>query len=314
MLQKKLIIGCAILLLFGLSSICLGAEDAAPYLRMGAGARSIGVGRAFTAVADDATSAILNPAGLPNVVDLSFTLYTSKMSDDRTNNFIAFAKKLGTSGTLGLAWVNAGTSDIQSRDRNDKYVKDFNYSYNAIVASYGYAAEDVSFGGGLKILLDGSDLEVPKGFDLEAPGSKTGFGGIDLGVLAYSFEKTVSYGLAIKNLGGKIGEGTVPITVDIGVAFKFLQQHQATLAFDIEHQLLGLAESATRVRLGAEYWLDNTLAFRAGGEHSGDRRSLFAGFGVKVAGLQLDYAVKPTDDAADTLNGNSHFVSLSYAY
>lgn len=307
--KKKLIIGyvMAMLVLFGLSSICLGdVIDAAPYLRMGAGARAIGMGGAFTAVADDATAVMLNPAGLPNVIDLSLTLYTSKMSHDRKHNFIGFAKKLDKSGTLGLAWVNAGVSDISSYDDAGNIGERFNFSQNALVASYGYATKDVSFGGGLKILLEGFDMEGSEG--------KTGFGGIDLGVLKYSFENTVSYGLAIKNLGGKIGEGTVPMTIDLGVAYKLVQKHQATLAFDIEHQLLDISENTTSVRIGAEYWLANTLAFRAGGQHSGDRRSLFAGFGVKVAGLQVDYAFKPTDDAANTLDGNSHFVSLSYAY
>jgi len=311
MLQKKLIISSimAMILLFGLSAICFGdVIDAAPYLRMGAGARSIGMGGAFTAVADDATSVVLNPAGLPNVTDLSLTLYTSKMSYDRKHNFIGFAKKLDKAGTLGLAWINAGVSDIPfyDADGNEDAGKRFNFSQNAIVASYGYATEDVSFGGGLKILLDSFDLEGSEG--------STGFGGIDLGVLAHSFEKTVSYGLAIKNLGGKVGEGKVPMMIDVGVAFKFLQKNEATLAFDIEHQLLDIPESTTSVRLGAEYWLGEVLAFRAGGQHSGNRRSLFAGFGVKVAGLEVDYAFKPTDDAANKLSGNSHFVSLSYAY
>lgn len=310
MLQKKLIIGSlAMILLFGLSALCFGdVIDAAPYLRMGAGARSIGMGGASTAVANDATSVILNPAGLPNVTDLSFTLYTSKMSYDRKHNFIGIAKKLDTAGTLGLAWINAGVSDIPYYDAggNEDIEKRFNLSKNAIVASYGYATEDVSFGGGFKILLESFDLEGAEG--------NTGFGGIDLGVLAYSFEKTVSYGVAIKNLGGKIGEGKVPMTIDVGVAFKFLQKHEATLAFDVEHQLLDIPESTTSVRLGAEYWLGDVLAFRAGGQHSGDRRNLFAGFGTKVAGLQVDYAFKPTDDAANKLSGSSHFVSLSYAY
>jgi hypothetical protein len=58
MLQKKhaLIIGVAgiMFLLLGFVASGFSAEiDAAPYLRMGAGARSIGMGSAFTAVADD---------------------------------------------------------------------------------------------------------------------------------------------------------------------------------------------------------------------------------------------------------------------
>jgi hypothetical protein len=36
----------------------------APYLRVGAGARALGMGSAFTGVANDATAAYWNPAGL----------------------------------------------------------------------------------------------------------------------------------------------------------------------------------------------------------------------------------------------------------
>jgi hypothetical protein len=92
MLQKKhaLIIGVVgIVLLLGFVSVSLSAEiDAAPYLRMGAGARALGMGGAFTAVADDVTSIVSNPAGLSNIdSDISFTLYTVKM--DLTANIIS---------------------------------------------------------------------------------------------------------------------------------------------------------------------------------------------------------------------------------
>jgi hypothetical protein len=85
-------------------------------------------------------------------------------------------------------------------------------------------------------------------------------------------------------------------------------------ALDLEHEMVNLPESTTGIRLGAEYWLKNVLAIRAGGKHTGDRRSIFGGFGVKVAGLQIDYAFKPTDDTIYQLDGSSHFVSLSYGY
>ena len=318
MFQKKhaLIIGVAglILVLFGFVSVSFSAEiDAAPYLRMGAGARSLGMGGAFTAVADDATSIVLNPAGLSNIDgDLSLTLYTAKMDFDRKHNFLGITKNLKSSGAIGFAWTSAGVDDISFYDDTGSgdTSKRFNFSDHAFALSYGYGIPDVdiSLGAALKI--------IKSGFDYEGAEGKIGFGGLDIGVLGHAFADTASYGLAIKNLGGKVGDGTVPIAFDIGVAFKVLKNrdHEAMLALDLEHEMLTLPESTTDIRLGVEYWLKNVLAIRAGGKHTGDRRSLFGGFGVKVAGLQIDYAFKPTDDTIYQLDGSSHFVSLSYTY
>jgi hypothetical protein len=319
MLQKKhaLIIGVVgIILLLGFVSVSLSAEiDAAPYLRMGAGARALGMGGAFTAVADDATSIVSNPAGLSNVdSDISFTLYTVKMDLDRKYNFLGVTKNLKSAGAVGFAWTNAGVDAIPSRDNNDNPGENFNDSNHVFALSYGYGLPDVS-SSGLSELRFGASLKfIKSGFSLEGAEGTTGFGGIDIGVLGHAFENTVSCGLAIENLGGKVGDGTIPMVLDLGVAFKLLKNYEAMLALDLEHEIVDLPESTTGIRLGVEYWLRNVLAIRAGGKHTGDRRSLFGGFGVRVAGLQLDYAFKPTDDTIYQLDGSSHFVSLSYAY
>ena len=44
--------------------------------------------------------------------------------------------------------------------------------------------------------------------------------------------------------------------------------------------------------------------------------SLYGGFGVNVAGLQVDYAIKLADNSEHKLNdsGNTHLMSLSYRY
>jgi hypothetical protein len=318
MLQKKhvFIIGVAgiIFILLGFVSVSFSAEiDAASYLRMGAGARSLGMGGAFTAVADDATSIVLNPAGLSNINgDLSLTVYTAKMDFERKHNFLGITKNLKSAGTIGFAWTNAGVDNIPYYDDTGKEDtgKRFNFSDHAFALSYGYGIPDVdiSIGGALKIIKSGFDYENAEG--------TIGFGGLDIGMLGHAFADTASYGLTVRNLGGKVGEGTVPMVFDIGVAFKVLKNrdHEAMLALDLEHEMLTLPESTTGIRLGAEYWLKNVLAIRAGGKHTGDRRSLFGGFGVRVAGLQLDYAFKPTDDTIYQLDGSSHFVSLSYTY
>jgi hypothetical protein len=326
MLQKKhaLIIGVAgiMFLLLGFVASGFSAEiDAAPYLRMGAGARSIGMGSAFTAVADDATSTLLNPGGLTNVKeDYSLLLFTSKMSLDRTRSLVAGVVNFGEAGALGCAIINAGTKGITSyTHKDDPGGEIFDASDLAIGISYGYglkdigaedtALEDISFGGGVKILTSS--------FGAEGTERTTGFGGLDIGILASGLSNKLRYGIAARNLAGKLGEGTIPPALDAGIAYKLslTEDHRAIVALDVEKEIVTLPENTLTIRLGAEYWLRDVLAVRAGGQRTEDRRSLYAGFGVKVANLQLDYAFKPTDDAVYRLDdSNMHYVSLSYGY
>ena len=136
-----------------LAPVCFAGVNAAPHLGMGSGARSLGLGGAFTAIADDATSTIWNPAGLPAVDDLTVTLSSTQLSLDRKHNFIGLIKKVGNGG-LGLAVVSAGVDDIPSRNANDQAGGSFNYSSNAYSLSYGHNLGAVSVGASARMLMD----------------------------------------------------------------------------------------------------------------------------------------------------------------
>ena len=53
------------------------ATTSAAFLEIGAGARSIGMGSAFTAVADDPSTLYWNPAGIVNVTKPEFQTFYS---------------------------------------------------------------------------------------------------------------------------------------------------------------------------------------------------------------------------------------------
>ncbi len=291
--------------------LCLAAGvDAAPYLRLGAGARSLGMGGAFTAVADDATATIWNPAGLPAIKDVAFTVFTTRLPAefDSKHNFVGVVKGFNNQkSSLGFALINVGVDDIIGYDATGKKTGGFGYSSNAFSLSFGHVIQKVNVGATARILTDGFDL---KGVD-----NKTGFGGVDVGILGRVYSGTVSYGLAVRNLGGKIADSNIPILLDGGLAFRLLRKHAATFAFDVEHEFVDLAENTTSVRVGAEYLIANVFAIRGGARATRDRRSWFGGFGVTVAGLQVDYALKLSDDTTHSLgDGNTHFISLSYNY
>ena len=288
-----------------LAPVCFAGVNAAPHLGMGSGARSLGLGGAFTAIADDATSTIWNPAGLPAVDDLTVTLSSTQLSLDRKHNFMGLIKKVGANGGLGLALVNAGVNDIPSRSADDKAGSPFNYNSNAYSLSYGHDLGAVSLGASARMLMD----------SFGDHSSESGFGGVDVGLLGHNKASTFSYGVAARNLGGMIAGSELPILIAGGLAYRVLHKNVATFSVDVKHQIVDLPESATSLHIGTEYLIANTFAIRGGSKLTADRSQLFAGFGVNVGGLQLDYALKAIDSAVNSLDdSNTHFVSLSYSY
>ena len=287
-----------------LAPVCFAGVNAAPHLGMGSGARALGLGGAFTAVANDATSTIWNPAGLPAVNDLTVTLASTPMSLDRKHNFIGLIKKVGKGG-LGVSVINAGVDDITSYDRNGARTGSFNHNSNAFALSYGHHLGVVALGASARMYMD----------SFGDHSSTSGFAGADIGLLGGNRARTFSYGIAARNLGGAIGDNEVPIIVAGGLAYRVLHKHVATFSVDVQHQVLEIGESTTSLHLGTEYLIAKTFAIRGGSRLTEDRAQFFGGFGVNVGGLQLDYALKAIESSVyDDIDGGTHFVSLSYSY
>ncbi len=286
-----------------LAPVCFAGVNAAPHLGTGSGARSIGLGGAFTAIADDATSTIWNPAGLPAVDDLTITLASAPMTLDRRHSFIGLIKSVGNGG-LGLSVVNAGVDGIDAYNSQGVRTGSFGYNSNAIALSYGHNLGVVSLGASGRMYMDTID-----------DSSASGFAGADIGLLGGNKARTFSYGIAARNLGNSIPGAELPIIVTGGLAYRVLHKHVATFSVDVQHQVLDLPESTTSLHLGTEYLIAKTFAIRGGSKLTADRVQFFAGFGVGVGGLQLDYAVKAVESSVyDDIGGGTHFVSLSYSY
>ena len=303
-------------LILAVSPVSFAGVDAMPHLRLGAGARSIGLGGAFTAIADDATATVWNPAGLGSAADLSFNISTQQLDLDRSHNFLALTKALGSAGSIGLAVTNAGVSGIEQYDANERYGGTFDYSTNAYSLSYGIGFG--SFGIGLtgRMLMD----------SFGADDSQSGFGGVDVGLMGHALHidigeeqvPTFHYGIVAKYLGAALGDDTVPMVVNVGLAYDLYMGNVVTFAADIEQEFVNLDQSATSLKLGAEYTIltykSTGFSIRGGVRASRDVQNLFGGFGVNIGGLQIDYAIQ--DGMASELNGvgSTHFASLSYSF
>ena len=305
-------------LILAVSPVSFAGVDAMPHLRLGAGARSIGLGGAFTAIADDATATVWNPAGLGSAADLSLNFSTQRLDLDRSHNFIALTKALGSAGSIGIAVTNAGVSGIQQYDNKENYGGEFDYSANAYSLSYGIGIGNFSVGLTGRMLADN--------FGLDTVENQSGFGGVDVGLMGHALHidvgeemvPTFHYGVVAKYLGASIGDDIVPMVVNVGLAYNLYMGNVVTFAADLEQEFVNLDESATSLRLGAEYTIvtykSTALSIRGGVKASRDVQSLFGGFGVNIGGLQIDYAIQ--DGMASEINGvgSTHFASLSYRY
>lgn len=111
---KILFLGLAPLLLAG--SLCaetsLGGErvatNAGGFLKIGVGAKAVGLGEAFTAVADDATTVFWNPAGLTNLTGREIHVSHTSWFADIDYEYIAYAQELPYLGGLN-AGLHLGT-------------------------------------------------------------------------------------------------------------------------------------------------------------------------------------------------------------
>jgi len=290
-------ISAVFLLVLSVAVFAADTIDGAPYLREGAGAKSLAMGGASAAVVDDATSTVWNVAGLSKVDCTSVSsMYTAKDQLDRRYNFLALAQYMKGVGTFGLAWINAGVVDIAGYDMNGTSTGKFNSSDNAFLLSYGTSFDPVRLGGGIKILT--------QKVNPDAEGTDMGFGGLDVGIMADPVE-AVTVGLSVQNVFGKIAEAKIPIGLRFGTALKLLPENNLMLAVDLEKAFVNLDGRTSIFHLGAEYWAMNIVGFRLGVT---SEKKFSAGIGINISNVLVDYAYSIKRDG---LEPEGHYVSIS---
>jgi len=293
------------------------AEDlnnsAAPYIRMGIGARIIAMGEAGAATANDITAAYWNPAGLTNMKDIEFSsMYNMDMGLDRTYQYAAFGKRFNF-GVLAVNWINASVDDIIGTDASGNNTRTFSDADHNIAISYANSYKKMSYGVTPKFYLSSIDGE-----------SKSGFG-LDLGA-KYDINQYIESGIMIRDLYGKVADDRVPYQIQAGVtAYPFIG---VTLAADLVWE----QSENPGIAFGGEYWTSigrdpeadsklsviniqekNTWAdifsnFQTGVRVGFDAENRFsAGAGLKFRNIQLDYVYRLGNH--DIFN-DDHIISL----
>jgi hypothetical protein len=283
------------------------AGQAGAFLRMGIGARAIGMGNAFTGLARDGFAGYYNPGSLPFMENPELAFSLAVMSLDRSHSYIGFSTYLQPEsrlpadsttsqksfrGGFALGWIHAGVSNIDGRDSDGNHIGIFSNSENAFFGSFALQpTELVGIGLTVKVVLN----RFPGLKNNDDALSATGLG-FDLGIYSTPLPN-LSLGAVVRDISTKYtwdtenlwerGSKTVnefPTLFRIGAAYKALTDGVVSLDAEFNQ------EQGWRIYLGGEMDFRDNFIARAG--YNADRVTL--GFGVKFkiwkyAG-ELDYA------------------------
>lgn len=220
--------------------------QAGAFTRIGVGARAMGMGRAFTAIADDASSAYWNPAGLGNLSMTEIMGNISILSMERRYNYAAVAFPLRLMGTISVSWINLSVGEIESRNEWNVIGESFSNSENAYYLSWGLPITRlVSIGLGAKYITHNLASNHSTGYGFDAGILFKPFEGIRLGATVHDISTEVKWDTdsgiketfpLVTRIGGAFSPMRYPIT--IGIDFEQIQNQKYSYHAGVEANLI----------------------------------------------------------------------------
>ncbi len=326
---------------FGLPSQVAAKKFAGEFMAMGGGARAMGMGGAFVAVADDASTLYWNPAGISGFEKRQALFMHSERFGDMVNyNFGAFVSPTSSlvsaerEASFGFALIHLGVDDIIitnhlgmdidvngdgifQPDQGDRLMYDAsslpregNNDF-ALFSSFALNTSVGRVGGTLKLIYT----------DAVAGYSSTGIG-LDLGYVRRDLLPRLDVGMKLQDITGTYlswSTGTnefIAPSVKLGVAYRILAPKlnaSVLLAVDGDFffedrrgaSQFWVEQFSTDVHFGAELLLQEKVMVR-GGLDAGNPT---AGAGFRIGPIGLDYAYLHHDDfeATHRVSGQVEF-------
>ncbi|MFC1559856.1 S-layer homology domain-containing protein [Candidatus Margulisiibacteriota bacterium] len=297
-------------------TFCAGIQYDDP-VKLGIGARPIGMGKAFVAVADDANAIFMNPAGLSTLKGWDIASMSTSFMD--TYQYMVLGGAYPVNGaTYGFGYVSSrvgqipvsggGTTDFE----NTVLILSYATYAGEYLSGWLGEEEDVHVGANFKLFS--------KGFSGATSAHGTGFNA-DFGMLyTPSGSEWITYGLNIQNgipawLGGGIGGGIaaeeIPMLAKIGAAFKV--NRDILVAVDKDMYFGRAVPWPTHI--GAEWQVDKNFVLRGGLDQSiGGNTGMLAtnpslGIGLMLNGFRVDMAYLVDFEA---IGSASNYFSFSF--
>ncbi|MFQ5825254.1 MAG: PorV/PorQ family protein [bacterium] len=225
---------------------------AGTFLRLGVGARALGMGGAFVGIADDPSATFWNPAGLYQIRNYQFEFMYMNMPFDRMFNFFSTVIPVKRFITVGVSWIGLRVDNLEGRNFNSAEPDYFfTNSQNAFFLSFGKSLSPLlSMGGSVKIIHTTLDNNNATGL------------GFDGSLLLRPIDQ-LSLGMVIQDIGtdirwnGGFTEG-VPITLRFGAAWRVYKN------ILISAEVQKTSRVSPEIHIGGEVRLLETVPIRIG--------------------------------------------------
>lgn len=306
-----------ILLIIMLLASSASAKSALDLGIAGVGARPMGMGRSFVAIANDVNAIFMNPAGLAFQKSWGITSMSTKLLN-RVNYKMMGGIYPTEHGTFGLGYISltttAGylTTDLASLAS----ATPISYGSTMIILSYAYDLNQqikgnppgrMAFGGNLKFINSKFEgIDNASGSGMEA----------DLGVI-FKPQDNLTLGANLQNTllssdGGKVSWSSdttedVPSVLKLGVAYQVIPELLLSLDSDFDMS----DNQPALLHAGIEWALNPIITLRTGVDQDiASSYNLTAGTSVKISGVSFEYAYRQDGTQGELSN---HYFSISFS-
>lgn len=267
----------------------------AKFLDIGISARAMGMGEAYSAIANDVSAIYYNPAGLTQLFSREAMFTHIDYPAGINYEFAAVALPVeALAGVIGIGFYNLNSGDIplttygylgntETGVFEGEYFRAVDY---AVSLSYARSlTEHFSLGGTFKLIGEYYDNESARGW------------AADVGTLYDTGYRGFKIAISIVNFGPDMQmvqqEYPLPINFKFGSSFNFIESpdHLAVFALEGAHP----SDNLEQYNAGIEYWYLEKFSVRVGNRFNYDTDGFTAGAGMKwpfgeASEIRVDYS------------------------
>lgn len=278
--------------------------SSAQFLKIGMGARAIGMGASFVAVANDAEALYWNPAGLVQFDKNALVFSHNEWFVDTKLEFAGAVYHIDNANTIGFAITYLHTEDMKETTELQPFGTGRTFGFGDFLAGLSYARRmtgNFSFGITTKFMQETiAELTMRSLlFDLGTY-YNTGWRSIRFAVTVTNFGQDMrpEGSFSFQGLDNNTTEVnnyqsfSPPTLFRIGIAANLIEneRHNVTSTVQLNHP----NDNSENINLGLEYWWNDMLAIRGGYTTARAEEDFSFGFGlhapIAIADFRLDYA------------------------
>jgi hypothetical protein len=290
---------------------------------LGAGARPMGMGGAYTGLADDANAPFFNPAGLTQLVKRELTamysmlyvglepiLYTAE-TDRLGYNLVSFVQPLRqNTDAMAVSWLSFNSTFY---DENT-----FTLSYARCLYFFHRRTKVTSLSAGFNIKILNIGIETNEYTKLDSDLSTRGLSKSDATLdfsLLLGVTPKMNLGLIAENIRpvdmGIIQQEEVPLRLTAGLSYR---EGNTLQLIDVSwrNKLLN-GRKEVNLKLGIEHWLLRQACIRAGYNIKSISTGASYRYGYSKYEMQLDYAfIYPLSSLVNTFGTHRFALSVRF--